>query len=129
MYAFVARLPKDVFVSFVENEQITSAKLINSNADETLSVENDKGQIVILPFWKIIGFTPSKCYTLISKEPESTYPIRIQYGNQNMPFGKYKGKTINQIEEMNATYLNWAVKNIPEDKLIFSEALKAKYSY
>jgi hypothetical protein len=33
-------------------------------------------------------------------------------GNSIIEFGKYKGKTLDQIKELDCIYLDWALKNI-----------------
>lgn len=40
------------------------------------------------------------------------------YGlNDKIPFGKFKGKTIEEITKMNSSYLDWALKNVQGFKL------------
>lgn len=37
-------------------------------------------------------------------------------GSVIIPFGRYKGKTINAVRKSNAAYIEWAMKNIPAFK-------------
>ena len=44
----------------------------------------------------------------------------------NMPFGKYKGKTIEYIIDTDVSYMSWIIENVKTFKLT-KEALKKFY--
>ncbi|AHF13707.1 hypothetical protein BARVI_04530 [Barnesiella viscericola DSM 18177] len=92
------------FYSFYDSPYLKDAKYIY------WLIENDPNfKVDILEILGIIPKNDSEAKKLLSEEYDRVFSQMAE--NVIMPFGKYKGKSLKEIEEQDPNYIDWLRKN------------------